>query len=114
MKVLPIILIINFITYSLTVTKCESDDVPNPSGAKDCNLRSVDDDEYCCYIKGTMRKKYVINNVEGCFSVKKIFIDNGAIEQYLNTQKSFGNKFSLDCNASYARMGLLIILFLLF
>ena len=55
------------------------------------------------------------SDFEHCnFNVKKIFIDNGAIEQYLNTQKSFGNKFSLDCNASYVRMGLLIILFLLF
>ena len=27
--------------------------------------------KYCCYIKGTKRDKYVINEVKGCFKMKK-------------------------------------------
>ena len=113
MKLLPIILIISFICYSISVN-CEEDKTKNPSNAKDCNAREVNDDEYCCYIKGTKREKYVINEVKGCFKMKKKNVDNGAISDYLEQQKEYGNDFSLDCKSSYATIGFLIILFLLF
>ena len=44
MKLLPIILIISFICYSISVN-CEEDKTKNPSNAKDCNEWVVNDDE---------------------------------------------------------------------
>ena len=116
MKLLPIILIISFIYYSISATTvdCEEDETKNPSSAKDCNEREVNLDEYCCYIKGTMRKKYVLNTVKGCIKMKKKNVDNGAITTFLEREKEYGNDYSLDCNSSYITIGFMIILFLLF
>ena len=116
MKFLQIILIISFICYSISATTvdCEEDETKNPTSATDCNERNVNSDEYCCYIKGTMRNKYVINQVKGCIKMKKKNVDNGAITKYLEQEKDDGNDYSLDCNSSYTTIGFLIILFLLF
>ena len=113
MKLLPIILIISFICYSISATRCEDKDAKDPSNAKECNERSVDTDEYCCYIKGELKMGYLIQKVRGCIRTKKKEIDNGAIEKNLKEAKESGSDFSLDCNSSYITIGFLIILFLL-
>ena len=116
MKFLQIILIISFICYSISATTvdCEEDETKNPTSAKDCNERNVNSDEYCCYIKGSKRKKYIIQEVKGCIKMNKKNVDNGAITQFLEKEKEYGNDYSLDCNSSYITIGFLIILFLLF
>ena len=113
MKLLPIILIISFICYSISTTACEASDAKDPSNAKECNERSVDANEYCCYIKGELKLGYLIQKVRGCITMKKKDIDNGAIEKHLKEDKERGSDYSLDCNSSYITIGFLIILFLL-
>jgi len=104
------------ISFSLSVEEidCEETKAPNPSGAKDCNARKTSNtDRVCCYIKGKMRNKYVIQEVDGCMEVKKEKIENDQITQFLETYKSYGSKFSLDCFSSYIKTSLLLILILL-
>ena len=104
------------LSFSLSIQdiNCEDDKVPNPSGAKDCNSRKTNnDDRICCYIKGKMRDKYVIQEVDGCIEVKREKIENGQITQYLETYKSYGSKFSLDCFSSYIKTSFVLILILL-
>ena len=113
MKLLPIILIISFICYSISATACEAYDAKDPSNAKECHERSVDTDHYCCYIKGELKSGYLIEKVRGCIRMKKKDIDDGAIEKLLKEEKERGSDFSLDCNSSYITIGFLIILFLL-
>ena len=103
------------ISFSLSAEEisCEQSDAPNPSGAKDCNSRKVNSDRYCCYIKGKMRNYFIIYDVDGCISMKKSDIDNGKITEYLDKQKSYGSKFSLDCISSYIKNSFILILFIL-
>ena len=111
-----LVICLSMLSFSLSVEdiSCEETKAPNPSGAKDCNSRKVsNEDRYCCYIKGKMRDKYVIQEVDGCIEVKKEKIDNGQITQYLGTYKSYGSKFSLDCLSSYIKISFILILFLL-
>ena len=111
---LAICLCILSLSLSIEDIDCEEDKAPNPSGAKDCNSRKTSNDEkICCYIKGKMRDKYVIQEVDGCIEVKKDKIYNGQITQYLETYKSYGSKFSLDCFSSYIKNSFILILILL-
>ena len=110
-----LIICLSMISFSMSAKEinCEDDETSNPSGAKDCNSRKVDSNKFCCYIKGKMRKKYIIQEVDGCMEVEKKKIDNGQIKQYLDTYKSYGSKFSLDCLSSYIKISFILILFIL-
>jgi len=110
-----IIIYLCMLSFSLSVQEydCEETKAPNPSGAKDCNARKVDSNKLCCYIKGKMRKNYFIQEVDGCYEVEKKEIENDGIKQYLETYKSYGSKFSLDCVSSYIKISFILILFIL-
>jgi len=110
-----LIICLCMISFSLSVEEidCEETKAPNPSGAKDCNARKVDSNKLCCYIKGKMRKGYFIQEVDGCYEVEKKEIENDRIKQYLETYKSYGSKFSLDCVSSYIKISFILILFIL-
>ena len=111
-----LIICLSMLSFSLSVQEydCDETKAPNPSGAKDCNSRKTSNsDEVCCYIKGKMRKNYIIQEVDGCFEVKKKEIENGKITQFLDTYKSYGSKFSLDCLSSYIKNSFIFILILL-
>ena len=110
-----IIIYLCMLSFSLSVQEydCEETKAPNPSGAKDCNARKVDSNKLCCYIKGKMRKNYFIQEVDGCYEVEKKEIENDGIKQYLETYKSYGSKFSLDCFSSYIKISFILILFIL-
>ena len=112
MKLIPILCMFGLIICA-TTTKCEEDDIANPSGVEDCKNRAVDEDKYCCFIKVKMRKKYIINEVRGCYEIEKRKVDNGAITDYLKKEKEYGNDYSLDCISSFTKIGYLLILFIL-
>ena len=110
-----LIICLCLLSFSLSIQDidCEETKAPNPSGAKDCNSRKTDSNKVCCYIKGKMRKSYIIQEVDGCMEVKKEEIENGKITQFLDTYKSYGSKFSLECLSSYIKISFILILFLL-
>ena len=60
-----------------------------------------------------MKKKYIINEVRGCYEIEKRKVDNGAITDYLKKEKEYGNDYSLDCISSFTKIGYLLILFIL-
>ena len=105
------IICLSLIVYCLSVD-CEEDETTNPTGASDCMNREHDNDKYCCYIKGVMRDKYELRNVDGCYEIEKKKVDNNAITDYLAKYKSYGSKFSLDCYSPYYKLGIIISMLL--
>ena len=91
---------------------CDSSKTPFASSSKDCNMRKVNADYYCCYIKGSVHNTYFIHKLDGCVPINKKNIDNHAFTSYMEDLKSKGYEISLDCISSYLSVSLLLLIFI--
>ena len=91
---------------------CDSSKTPFASSGKDCNMRKVNSDRYCCYIKGRVHSTYYIYELNGCTEINKKNIDNHAFTSYMDYLKSKGYEISLDCISSYLSVSLLLLIFI--
>ena len=100
------------LSLSAEEIECEQTKAPNPTKAEDCKNRKTDNGKLCCYIKGKMRDKYYLHEVNGCYEIDEKEVLNDKIKSFLEKQQSYGSKFSLDCISSYIKISSLLLLFI--